>query len=1587
MKTLMVGIDQQYTTISTAVVAASVGDTINVQAGTDTNDIPALINGLIIESVGGIVRLVATQHPISTPLRNFDTSGASVPDANTGHKVKSRAEINNRIEDNNGTSSYAIDLPNGGNATITGNVIEQGINNQNHTINAYGEEGNLHTGNAVTFSNNTVVNDDAEGRGPLWANNGATITGTGNTAWNTSDLGNGISPASFTALSARPTLDTSSTNSSPISAEAPQTARDAAPPVVTVSQSISGITTSTSNTLSGTVSDAGSGVAAVEIFLNSAGRSIDIGAATLNGSNWSYTVSNLTPGTYNFYAVGFDKAGNTTAPISTGPAETVVDAISSQQPTSTPTEAPQTARDAAPPVVTVSQSISGITTSTSNTLSGTVSDAGSGVAAVEIFLNSAGRSIDIGAATLNGSNWSYTVSNLTPGTYNFYAVGFDKAGNTTAPISTGPAETVVDAISSQQPTSTPTEAPQTARDAAPPVVTVSQSISGITTSTSNTLSGTVSDAGSGVAAVEIFLNSAGRSIDIGAATLNGSNWSYTVSNLTPGTYNFYAVGFDKAGNTTAPISTGPAETVVDAISSQQPTSTPTEAPQTARDAAPPVVTVSQSISGITTSTSNTLSGTVSDAGSGVAAVEIFLNSAGRSIDIGAATLNGSNWSYTVSNLTPGTYNFYAVGFDKAGNTTAPISTGPAETVVDAISSQQPTSTPTEAPQTATADNIATQTATAISAAEFTNSIGINTHLDTYWTSYRNLGTVISSLLFLGVKNVRDSMAAPGDPSLFKTVAAATGVHFDVYLSISEFDYDGQISAIRATPEILTSVEGVNEGDNSLSNMFYGGQTGYSAIAAAQTALYNTIKANQTTNNIPVLAPSYGSSGHFLEAINTASVSDYGNTHEYFGTGNPPGDGIHAFISQSTDVSGSQPVVATEAGYYTGGSLSGSISAYQHSGVSELVQAKYNLSLLFDDWKAGIHTTYLYELLDDISDHSNTNSEYHFGLFNADGTPKLAATAIHNLMATLADNGPARAGIFGYQTSGAPTTANSLLLEKSTGVLELAVWNDVRLSDATTGADIATPATPVTISFGQYVQSVTEYDPLIGTRAIIKLSNVDHVSIDLPDHPVIFEITPYAPSQVSLQSFVLSKTIASGQTSANLASTLVANAFDADFNALLAIKIVAVNTTNTKGKVFFDAPTQTVVYTAAAYSPLSPTDSFTYTLADARGNTVTGTVAIMETSPANTLYGTVAGERINAPATGWTLVSLAPGEQLYSDAPGVTFIGGADTNMYGGTANNVFTAGDGNHFIGAGDNARITLENGDNTLGLTGAGNTVVTGNGNNLLWKSTGNTSITMGDGNQNITAGGQNNTISIGIGTSVINVGNDNTAAGNERITVGGGTNLISAGGAEDIILVKGGSGNQVVATGGAATITIEAGTNSVVAQGANNLITTLTGTNDIATNGDDNVITLGSGHDAVWAGGNHNKIIAGSGTAKITSVGQHDTIDLTHGSSTLIAQGSNTTLILAASGLTPAQIFGNVTASGDTFDLRTTLAATNWDGRQNTLAKYLSVSSVGDTSIIAIDTDGAGPDPAAAISVLNNVSGLTYAGLLTHATVPAWT
>ncbi len=239
----------------------------------------------------------------------FTLTNSYIHDANVGHEVKSRAEsntiTNNIIQDNQGTSSYSIDLPNGGNATITGNVIEQGANGQNHIVNAYGEEGNLHAGSSVTFSNNTLVNDNGNGAGPLWSNSSATITGDGNTAWNLSlsNLGAGVSASGYTTLTSRPTLvSDTATATSPGAA-----GTSAAPTMKTITGNMDGGVTLTGSSVAGSL---------VTVYEQTNGASTTLGSVVASKTGtWSlnsHTRINMT--TINtFTATETDSSGQVSA--------------------------------------------------------------------------------------------------------------------------------------------------------------------------------------------------------------------------------------------------------------------------------------------------------------------------------------------------------------------------------------------------------------------------------------------------------------------------------------------------------------------------------------------------------------------------------------------------------------------------------------------------------------------------------------------------------------------------------------------------------------------------------------------------------------------------------------------------------------------------------------------------------------------------------------------------------------------------------------------------------------------------------------------------------------------------------------------------------------------------------------------------------------------------------------------------------------------------------------------------------------------------------------------------------------------------
>jgi hypothetical protein len=91
-------------------------------------------------------------------------NGSYFHDAVVGHEIKSRALNtiikNSRIFDGpTGTASYSIDLPNGGNAIISNNVIEQGSKSQNPNIIHVGGEAPIYAGTNVSITNNIIVND------------------------------------------------------------------------------------------------------------------------------------------------------------------------------------------------------------------------------------------------------------------------------------------------------------------------------------------------------------------------------------------------------------------------------------------------------------------------------------------------------------------------------------------------------------------------------------------------------------------------------------------------------------------------------------------------------------------------------------------------------------------------------------------------------------------------------------------------------------------------------------------------------------------------------------------------------------------------------------------------------------------------------------------------------------------------------------------------------------------------------------------------------------------------------------------------------------------------------------------------------------------------------------------------------------------------------------------------------------------------------------------------------------------------------------------------------------------------------------
>ncbi|MDH2343430.1 RHS repeat protein [Bradyrhizobium sp. SSUT77] len=398
----------------------------------------------------------------------------------------------------------------------------------------------------------------------------------------------------------------------------------------------------------------------------------------------------------------------------------------------------------------------------------------------------------------------------------------------------------------------------------------------------------------------------------------------------------------------------------------------------------------------------------------------------------------------------------------------------------------------------------------LSASAFTSSIGVNTHLSYAWGNYNNLALVEADLKYLGVTTLRDSVTnIPAAQPVLDGLANA-GYKFDLGVSSSVpatgaaglQQYIDALDAFQAAhPNSIIALEGLNE--VNLQAFSYNGSSTIEAAAQFQQAFYSAIKADASLATIPVynLTLAYDDPADFAKLGNLGASSDYANSHAYVSTGTTPQAALAAALKLASSVSPNDPSVITETGYTT-------LSTTPFLGANESVQAKSILNTLMDAFKDGVGTTYLYELLDRNSSSSDTDPQSHFGLFYDDGTPKLAATAVHNLTTILNDDGAGSGqptSPLNYTLSNMPDSGNSMVLGKSNGAYDLVVWAEPKVWNPYTNTEISNPTQTVTVQLDGVHQSIKVYDPTGGTDPIATYTNASSFTIPVSDHPIIIEI--------------------------------------------------------------------------------------------------------------------------------------------------------------------------------------------------------------------------------------------------------------------------------------------------------------------------------------------------------------------------------------------------------------------------------------------------------------------------------------------------
>jgi hypothetical protein len=392
---------------------------------------------------------------------------------------------------------------------------------------------------------------------------------------------------------------------------------------------------------------------------------------------------------------------------------------------------------------------------------------------------------------------------------------------------------------------------------------------------------------------------------------------------------------------------------------------------------------------------------------------------------------------------------------------------------------------------------------AMSAYDFVNSIGVNTHLNYFDRTYGNFQLVERELKSIGIRHLRDGvhlMNADYNKAVYSrwSQLGNAGIRFDAVLDPRSKlgpltpDKLNQVNAL--ANYTIESFEGANEMDISNTPDWQ------SVDRIYESEIHRTVRSMKDGTSIEVIGPSLANAANGLKVGNMSDDIDYGNLHPYPAAKMPSA----VFPEQSRlakAVSSNRKVFVTETGYHNALHDSSDQPA-----VSEAAAAKYIPRLFLENFLHDIPRTYLYEFLDEATDPGLTSFQMHWGLVRSDGSEKPAFTAVKNLISELNDSAePASLKELAYSLNAQSASIHHLLLQKADGQFYLILWQEVPSYDYQDQRSIAVSPQPITLTLQQNAKEVTTYEPAVVSQPLQVYKNVASVLLQVPDHPLVVQI--------------------------------------------------------------------------------------------------------------------------------------------------------------------------------------------------------------------------------------------------------------------------------------------------------------------------------------------------------------------------------------------------------------------------------------------------------------------------------------------------